>query len=122
MQEGDFDPPVERWLEIRQAGGILLTVLHILSDWNKTVPGRKEYLEKTAEYRTKGINVVELDLLRSGEPVIPLEHPDVSHPQAGACYLIAISRGYEPLSQRELHTCPLRERLPPFLYPSPEIG
>jgi hypothetical protein len=63
------DPVEERYLEIRtSAGDRLVTAVEILSRKNKTPgdAGRGNYRQKQSEYRTNGINLVELDLLRAG--------------------------------------------------------
>jgi hypothetical protein len=47
----------------------VVTVLEILSPSNKvSSEGRKEYLKKRDQYLLAGANLVEIDLLRSGEP------------------------------------------------------
>ena len=63
------DPVEERYLEIRtSAGDRLVTAVEILSRKNKTPgnAGRGHYRQKQSEYRTNGINLVEVDLLRAG--------------------------------------------------------
>lgn len=45
----------------------LVTVLEVLSPWNKIGKGRIQYLEKRNEILASPVNLVELDLLRGGE-------------------------------------------------------
>lgn len=50
----------------------LVTVVEVLSPTNKkTKHARKEYLEKRRELLGSGVNFVEIDLLRSGQPMPP---------------------------------------------------
>lgn len=52
---------------LRAADRELVTVLEVLSPWNKTGRGRTQYLEKREEILASTVNLVELDLLRGGE-------------------------------------------------------
>jgi hypothetical protein len=66
-------PIVEGHIEIRAlAGGEpLVTAIEVLSPTNKTDPrGRRAYLRKREAYHEAGAAVVEIDLLRAGEPVV----------------------------------------------------
>jgi hypothetical protein len=50
----------------------LVTVVEVLSPTNKkTKRAREEYLEKRGELMRSGVNFVEIDLLRSGQPMPP---------------------------------------------------
>ena len=88
----EMEPPAESRVEIREAGGSLVTVIEVLSVSNKIESGRQEYLKKTADYRAAGISVVEIDLLRTGRPVIPSEYLEGLKPESGTRYLITVSR------------------------------
>jgi hypothetical protein len=58
----------ERYLEIRKpATRELVTVVEVLSPWNKqSASGREEYLRKREAVLGSGTNLVEIDLLRTG--------------------------------------------------------
>jgi hypothetical protein len=63
------DPVEEVYLEIRSADDDerLVTAVEVVSPANKQPGrGREAYLQKQGEYRVSAVNVVELDLLRSG--------------------------------------------------------
>lgn len=62
------EPATERWLEIRDRDGRLVTALELLSPWNKENPGREEYRRKQTVYRESRVNLVEIDLLRGFSP------------------------------------------------------
>lgn len=52
---------------IRTEDRELVTVIELLSPWNKTGKGREQYLEKREEFLSTSVNLVELDLLRGGQ-------------------------------------------------------
>lgn len=52
---------------IRTEDRELVTVIELLSPWNKTGKGREQYLEKREEFLSTPVSLVELDLLRGGE-------------------------------------------------------
>ena len=63
------EPVEEKYLEIRSRGGErIVTAVEILSRSNKAAgsAGRKAYLDKQQEFCLGGVNMVEIDLLRSG--------------------------------------------------------
>ena len=64
-------PMTERWVEIREANGRLITVIEILSPGNKNGGGWSAYLEKRRLLLESPINLVEIDLLLGGRPVFP---------------------------------------------------
>jgi hypothetical protein len=55
----------ERWLEISDGNGRIITVIEVLSPTNKG-DGRDRYISKRSDYLSGGVNVVEIDLLRGG--------------------------------------------------------
>ena len=62
----------ENYLEIIDArsGGRVVTTIEFVSRSNKRPGrGRDEYLRKREETRSAGVNLVEIDLLRAGQPV-----------------------------------------------------
>jgi hypothetical protein len=62
----------ENYLEIIDArsGGRVVTMIEFVSRSNKRLGrGRDEYIRKRDEARSAGVNLVEIDLLRAGQPV-----------------------------------------------------
>ncbi len=58
------------YLEVRAASGQVVTVLEVLSPTNKAPGrGRMDYLSKRSAILESEINLVEIDLLRAGEPM-----------------------------------------------------
>ena len=99
---------LEEWfLEIHDVEtGTLVTALEILSPFNKChVQGRGEYIEKRQWVLRSQTNLVEIDLLRAGEPM-PLRkrtlHTD---------YQILVSRG-ATRPRAKLFTFNLRQAIP----------
>lgn len=102
----------EPFLEIRDAAsGRVVTVVEILSPSNKTPgDGRRAYLDKRALLFGAGVNLVEIDLLRSGEPM-----PVWPAVQPGA-YGILVSRA-EQFPTAELYRFTVRQPIPTFRLP-----
>jgi hypothetical protein len=103
----------ETYIEVRAAGsGQVVTVLEVLSPANKVHPrGREDYeAKREGIFRTR-THLVEVDLLRSGDPM-PV-HPK----RAGRGeYSILVSRGtIRPRGQ--LHVFGVREPIPRFRLP-----
>jgi hypothetical protein len=74
------DPTIEEaYLEIKdRKTGVLVTVIEVLSPTNKIrgAEGRKNYLDKRNEIIASKVHLVEIDLLRDGDPPIaPLLEP-----------------------------------------------
>ncbi len=67
----DIAETTERFLEIREvATGNVVTVIELLSPKNKrTGEGRTTYLRKRNQVLSGGTNLVEIDLLRGGQPM-----------------------------------------------------
>jgi len=61
----------ENYLEVREVKtGKLITIIEILSSLNKSLPeGRQEYIEKRHRILRTRTNLVEIDLLRGGQPM-----------------------------------------------------
>ena len=111
------DAPRERWIEIRSDAGALITVIELLSPTNKT-HGRTAYQNKRRDNKDAGVNVVEIDLLRSGEFTVDLASTDYG-PRffgIGDHYVVCVRRAACPM-QREVYPIPLRERLPVIRIP-----
>ena len=113
----DVDVPMgmeihETFLELREVTtGRLVTVIEVLSPANKiSTQGRKDYLEKRLQIFSTRTNLVEIDLLRAGEPM-PLNGRPV------ACdYRILVSRGARR-PRAQLYAFGLRQPIPTFPLP-----
>ena len=108
------EPRRQPYLEIRTQGGErLVTVIELLSPSNKVRGGRgrKAYLRKQREFREAGVNLVEVDLLRSGAPTTAVA-PERLRQVAGAYdyHVSVVVAG--PVDQ--LYAAPIRlsDRLP----------
>lgn len=104
----------EEYIEIRQRGdGRLVTLIDIASPVNKTTPeGRQSYLNKRIEGRSLGANLVEIDLVLQGTPL--LDYSRESLPEWD--YAITVTRAAKP-EQFEIYTATLQKRLPRFRLP-----
>ncbi len=71
----------EKYLEIRSADGErIVTAIEILSRSNKVAggAGRRAYLDKQLEFCLGGVNMVEIDLLRSGTHTTAAPRPSLA--------------------------------------------
>ncbi len=113
--------PVREWtLEIRHSdsGDRLVTSVEVLSLSNKRrgAEGRRKYLKKRKELREGRVNIVEIDLLRAGEPttLAPIARAES---RAGPFeYHVCVKRSYRSQST-EVYPVPLSERLPLIAIP-----
>ena len=117
--EVPINDKLEEWyLEIHDVErGTLVTALEILSPVNKIhAQGRKDYIEKRERIFRTQTNLVEIDLLRAGEPM-PLRRKT---PRTD--YRILISRG-SSRPKAKLATFNLRQPIPSIPIPLlPEDG
>ncbi len=113
------EKPPERWIEITNRDGRLVTAIEVLSPINKSGLGRHRYQLKKIDYLRGGANLVEIDLLRAGEPTLdaPLD-PDAAPPSTDPStkYVIVVHRGVQPEWQ-EVYQWGLQERIPAFRIP-----
>ena len=109
---------LDRYQDFRVA-----TIIEVLSPSNKWVgPGRESYLKKQAATLASTVNLVEIDLLREGESVIPtIERLKAEAP---CDYLISVRRANDR-TRGELYPINLRDRLPrfgiPLQSPDPDV-
>ncbi|MUG93424.1 DUF4058 family protein [Scytonema sp. UIC 10036] len=101
----------ERFLEIREGNtGTVITTIEVLSPKNKrTGEGRSTYLQKRQKILTSATHLIEIDLLRGGEPL----------PMIGAIpsdYRILISRSPQR-PKAQLYAFNLRQPIPAFPIP-----
>jgi hypothetical protein len=108
-------PMTERWIEIREATGRLITVIEILSPGNKNGGGWSDYLEKRRLLLESPINLVEIDLLLGGRPIFPEGFAKLPVLEE-AHYFINTKRAGEGM-RREIYRPLLREPLPVIRIP-----
>jgi hypothetical protein len=102
----------ETFLEVRATTeGDVVTVVELLSPGNKrSGTGRRVYLDKRELVLSTHTSLVELDLLRAGEPM-----PTVG-PRVRSDYSILVSRGYRR-PKADLIPFGVRDRIPSFPLP-----
>lgn len=102
----------ENYLEIHEVkSGILVTIVELLSPTNKLhQEGREQYEQKRAHVLATRTNLVEIDLLRAGEPMTVVGRPMRSD------YRILISRGIQR-PRAQLYAFNLRQPMPQFPLP-----
>lgn len=108
-------PMTERWIEIRDSAGLLVTVIEILSPGNKAGSGLSAYLEKRRMLLESAISLVEIDLLLGGSPVFPESYVHLP-PLAAAHYFINVKRVGNEV-RREIYRPLLRDPLPVIRIP-----
>jgi hypothetical protein len=117
--EVPINDQLQEWfLEIHDVEtGTLVTVLEILSPFNKIHPqGREDYIKKRTRIFGSRTNLVEIDLLRAGQPM-PLQRKPVR-----SSYRILISRG-STRPKAKLATFNVRQAIPSIPIPLlPEDG
>jgi hypothetical protein len=110
------DDEVERWVEVRDETGRLITVIELLSPSNKREDERrKDYINKRAGFVRQGVNVVEIDLVRQGERVFSMPVKDMLL-RKPVPYAVSVFRASAP-RQVMLYPIPLRSRLPVIRIP-----
>jgi hypothetical protein len=113
----DDEAQTQGYIEIRErAGGKVITVLEVLSPANK-VPGEGQRLDlqKQRELLHSDTNLVEIDLIRSGDRVIafPQHRIPVQNQRDG---LVCVRCAWSERA-RELYVLPFRQRLPSIPIP-----
>lgn len=109
------DAETQRWLEVRDASGRVITAIELLSPSNKRDGGYDDYLRKRRSIAASGVNLVEIDLVRQGTSVFS-ERVRETLRNAGACYGVSVFRAADPLTD-EVYPARLRERLPVIRVP-----
>ena len=89
----------------------VVTIVEVLSPTNK-LPGRErqQYVRKREAIFASGVNLIEIDLLRVGEPM-PL-----TTPMPASDYRILVSEGWER-PDAYLHTFTVQQAIPQFAVP-----
>lgn len=99
------------YLSIRDRDGQgVVTVIELLSPWNKTGEGREEYINKRENIFATPAHLVEIDLLRGGRRI------DTVEPLPTGDYFAIICRPTQ-LPDAEVIAWSLRERLPSIPIP-----
>lgn len=103
----EVDEVTERWVEILDPNGKVITVIEVLSPMNKGA-GRGNYQAKCQNYLQGGVNVVEIDLLRGGyhAVAVPFDLRDKKAP-----YIVCVSRSARP-HLKEFYQTRLNAALP----------
>ena len=109
----------EAFIELRPVGDEtrVVTVIGVLSYANKTrgSEGRDLYLTKQQEILRSATHVIEIDLLRRGEPTVAAPYADLRR-RGPWDYLVSLHRGTAP-NRFETWPRTVRERLPRMLVP-----
>lgn len=108
-----FPEETARWVEIRDldSDNQVVTVIEILSPRNKlSQAGRADYRKKQREYFEAAVNLVEIDLLRTGKRIFLAYPSDGIDSHSAAPYYVSVARGISPC-QRELYPLPLHKPL-----------
>lgn len=102
----------ENYLEIHEVRtGMLVTIVELLSPTNKlSEAGREQYIQKRAQVLSTRTHLVEIDLLRAGEPM-PVVGRSIQ-----SDYRILVSRG-ERRPRAQLYAFNLRQPIPQFPLP-----
>jgi hypothetical protein len=97
------------------AGNRIVTAIEVLSPDNKLPgPGRDSYLRKRDEFWNSGTNLVEIDLLRAGEPTVRVSPARLARLRPWH-YLVAVTR-HQPAKQA-VYPVLLQRRLPRVAIP-----
>jgi hypothetical protein len=104
----------EDYIEIRQkSDGRLITLVDAVSPANKLTPaGRAAYLAKRCECKNAKANLVEVDLVLQGQPM--LEYSRDGLPDWD--YAVTVTRSTQP-ERFEIYTATLQKKLPRFRLP-----
>lgn len=112
------DPQIDRYLQIIDVadGNRLVTAIEVLSPWNKS-PGRlnQKYRRKLTRYGEAGVNLVEIDLLRSPRGRLAVDVADLPVERRTA-YFIAIRPASDP-GRWDVYSIGLRAPIPPVNVP-----
>ena len=109
----------ESYIEIldRQSGQRVVTIIEVLSPTNKAFGrGRDAYKAKQREVLASMTHLVEIDLLRDGEPTVAVPQSAVEHYRSYD-YLVSINRARGFRADFNTYPRSLRERLPRIRIP-----
>lgn len=115
---GQYEPLREGYIEIidPSTGNRVVTVVEFLSPTNKWGGGREQYLRKQAEIRLSKTNLVEIDLVRSGEHTVAFQMSWLLRPEHRTTYYACVRR-VTRTDAAEVYPIPLGDRLPTIRIP-----
>lgn len=102
-----------RWVELidTTAGNKVITAIEILSPGNKAAGKlNRRYRKKLRRYMEAGVNIVEIDLLRSSRKRLEIRLEELP-PERRAEYMVCIQRATEE-DEWDVYPMPLRQPLP----------
>jgi hypothetical protein len=104
----------EEYLEIRQrSDGQLISALDTVTPANKiTLAGRRAYLEVRSQFRAANSNIVEIDLVLQGQPMLAYSRDGLPPWD----YAVTVTRATNP-ERYEIYAATLQKRLPRFRLP-----
>ena len=107
------DEETDRWVEIFDPNGRVITVIEVLSPVNKAA-GHEVYRAKIRAYIEARVSVVEIDLLRGGHHVLNIPRAALADPAAP--YLTCVTRSTQP-NKKEYYQTRLDTPLPNIRIP-----
>lgn len=104
----------EDFIEIRQRNDArLVTLVDVVSPTNRTSScGRQAYLDTRKEARNGGANLVEIDLVLQGTPMLDYSRENLPEWD----YAVTVTRATQQ-ERHEIYTATLQKRLPRFRLP-----
>ena len=115
---GRDDPITDRSLVILPlADDRPVTVVEFVNPWNRMAgPGQAAYERRRARTRSGGANLVEVELVRTGESVVSVADCQLPPAATAADYRVCVTRA-GGARNRELYPVPLRTRRPVIAIP-----
>ncbi|MCS6949240.1 MAG: DUF4058 family protein [bacterium] len=115
--ELEEEPIAETYIEIVDlSGGKVITIIEVLSVANKLPgEGQEVYLRKQRDAIEAGVNLVEVDLLRTGQWVLSVPVGKIP-PERRTPYFVVVFRSGQP-KRREIYPIALNQRLPQVAIP-----
>ena len=105
----------QRYLEvIRVSNREVVAVIELLSPSNKSTPGREAYIAKRNQVFHSMSHLVEIDLLRVGEPLPVIGDVPPSH------YRILVTNARNEDAIADLYPCSIQSPIPIFIMPLAE--
>jgi len=114
----DVETRTQRTIEIIDISSHdrVVTAIEVLSPSNKIGrESRLAYKRKRDAYLESGVNLIEIDLVRDGDPIVAIPLPLIPKQYWGD-YITCVQRATQP-SQFELYPMPLRQPLPDISIP-----
>ena len=106
------DEQRQRYLEvIRVSSREVVAVIELLSPSNKSTPGREAYIAKRNQVFYSTSHLVEIDLLRAGQPMPLIGDVPPTH------YRILVTNARSTDAIADLYPCSIQSALPHFIMP-----